>query len=456
MHKKLTRFALVVVAVAGIAAAETLALATPDVSAQTMDELAQPRPNGEDNDGEDNDEDRGETIDDQFATVARRHPGFGGMYVDEEKDTLYVYLVDGSPATAQEIGAALGGVFGSEHLAQGSVQVLPARFSFLELKQWHDQMAVHVLGLPGVALTDIDDAKNRLLVGVGNSQARTLVEQTLVALGIPAEAVNIVETGPIERASSLTDFHRPVVGGLQISFPLGPRFAACTLGFIANRAGVLGFVTNAHCSARLGAVDGTDYHQPLVISTTSRIGVETVDPGFRRCFVSFTCRQSDSNFSRLDSPVSNGRGFGFIARPVSPLGISSTAWDSLSTFRIVAEGPTPLVGMTVTKVGRSTGRTEGTVSLTGVTLPLEGGRLLRNQVAASYVSEAGDSGAPVIRARGPAPAGNPIDASLQGITWGGASLVRGGEPASVSLFSTIGGVEADLGPLTTSPLPVAP
>ena len=35
------------------------------------------------------------TIDDLFAQVGSRVPAFGGMFVDEKSDTLYLYMVPG-------------------------------------------------------------------------------------------------------------------------------------------------------------------------------------------------------------------------------------------------------------------------------------------------------------------------------------------------------------------------
>ena len=87
--------------------------------------------------------------------------------------------------------AALKVVFGGTYLPQSKVQVLPAKFGFLELKKWHDQLAMQVLEIPGLVLTDIDDATNRLLIGVESSEARDLVEQEAAALDIPRQAVEI-------------------------------------------------------------------------------------------------------------------------------------------------------------------------------------------------------------------------------------------------------------------------
>jgi hypothetical protein len=437
MHTQPTRRALVVGVIVSI-----LALTTPQLPAHALDQQAPPQSSGAAS---------APTIDDLFATVARRQPGFGGLYVDEDQATLYIYLRGGD---VDAVVAGLKAVLGAEYPAQYRVQVRPAQFSFLELKHWHDRLAEQVVELPGVVLTDIDDATNRLMIGVEHPEAIAMVEQQVAELNIPAAAVTIVATGPIELATSLRDRHRPLVGGLQISFRSNTSEFLCTLGFIAIRRDVEGFVTNSHCSAQAGAVDTTVYYQPER-ADTNHIGEEAVDPNFRPCGPGniALCRRSDSNFSRLTGQASAN--LGFIARPrLNRQGVlcdtspQFCAWDGESTFRIVREAAPPVVGRAVTKVGRSTGRTEGHVVRTGVLLNYPTGprAFLPNQVLADYASAPGDSGSPVISQRASDPDRNPIDSALQGITWGGITMPRVGD---VSIFSPIHGVEADLGALNT-------
>ncbi len=380
-------------------------------------------------------------IDDQLAEVATQVPAFGGMFVDEENGILYVYMRDHGPEVATTAEAAIMAVFDRESLPQANIQALPGQYGFLELKEWHERMMADVLGLPGVVFTDIDDAKNRLAVGVEKLEVQPLVEEQLAKLGIPREAVNIEETQPVEFAASLRDFHRPVVGGLQISFLRGADVWSCTLGFNAIRAGVSGFVTNSHCTATMFRLEGTVLYQPT-IAAGNRIGVEVVDPWFfidGKCPWSRLCRYSDSAFVRRDAGVTASQGF--LARPA----LGSFAWNGVATFQIVGEG-NPMVGQNVTKVGRTTGRTQGTVSRTCTNYNVSGTILtLLCQAKASFAEKAGDSGSPVFSIqlkRGPEPSTNVI---LHGIFWG-----------SGGVFSPIGNVQrsGELGPLNTCAAPI--
>ena len=264
----------------------------------------------------DEDDGRVETLDDLFAEIAARVPGFGGLFLGPN-GTLHIHLFDGRLARAAQ--GAIETFFGRERLPSGSIQVLPGRYSFLQLKDWHERMLPEVLGLPGVILTDVDEAENRLRVGVETQERVGMVEARLAGLGIPREAVLIEETEPIELVShTLRSRVRPLVGGLQINFG---NFL-CTLGFIAIRAGVQGLVTNSHCTNIQGGVQSTVYHQPTASGTTNRIGLEIRDPVYFTggvCPAGRRCRYSDSAFARVPHPsgpsVSVSRGF--IARPTS-------------------------------------------------------------------------------------------------------------------------------------------
>lgn len=132
------------------------------------------------------------TMDDLLLEVARRLPGFGGMFIDRD-GRLAVYLLD--PA---EIGAAeeaIAAVFGRERFPPGA-RAVQGQYSFLQLNEWHGRLN-SLFGVPGVVLTDLDEGRNRLAVGLERAGAGAAVERELSRLGIPREAVVIEETRPI-------------------------------------------------------------------------------------------------------------------------------------------------------------------------------------------------------------------------------------------------------------------
>lgn len=375
------------------------------------------------------------TGDDRLMAVAAKLPGFGGMYVDAATDTLYVYSMDAANEAVTE--QAIADALGEDAPRTSTIELLQAEYSFAELNELHKSMMPSVLGIPGVVLTDIDEANNRLTVGVQDRKTRGKVRKQLAELGIPREMVNIERTKPVELETSLRNRHRPVLGGLQIQFLSGTSTFSCTLGFNAVRAGVAGYVTNSHCTAIQGGVQNTVHRQATISGILNRIGVEIRDPTYivnGVCPAGRRCRYSDTSFGRYDGGVTNTRGR--IARP----NLGSVAWNGINGFRIVSETSFPVMGELLTKVGRTTGRTLGNVTATCVNINVLGTNITQLcQDRASYASAGGDSGSPVFRITD-SPV--PNDVRLYGIHWG-----------SDGVFSAIGPFNiqraTEMGPLTT-------
>lgn len=136
------------------------------------------------------------SVDELYLEVVRKVPAFGSMFVNG--DCLYVYLLD--PTQKEQAEAAIRDIFGSEYICPEGIRVLQGQYSFIQLKEWKDRMSA-LWAIPGIVFIDIDDANNRLTVGVESSQAGAGVERELLQLGVPREAVIIERTGPIYPAS---------------------------------------------------------------------------------------------------------------------------------------------------------------------------------------------------------------------------------------------------------------
>lgn len=293
--------------------------------------------------------------DESFATVARRVPQFGGAFIDEAAGALYIWLTDPRRDVVESAKTAFADAFGQEFV-RDKIVGLQARYTFVELKKWHDAMT-DVLRLRRVVFTDINDRKNRLTVAIEDRERDgAQVEEELARLEIPREAVDVEEHAPITFA--LGDQRRPILGGVQIEFQtgfLGLGTAICMLGIPGEiSGGTDGFVTNSHCSRTRGEVDDGRYWQPSrPLLDTGQVGHEIVDPPYTTvdadCPSGRVCRLSDSNFVQASVGVDQGR----IARPA----LGSADWNGTSTFRVTATGNPP-TGAIATKVGRTTGRTK--------------------------------------------------------------------------------------------------
>jgi hypothetical protein len=362
-----------------------------------------------------------------LANLARAIPGFGGLFIDHGVPT--VYLTNPTDRTAME--RALGGFASSRGTAPAQIQVLQGRYSLQELDRWTRQVTTDAFSIAGVVYTDLDEATNRVTVGLDRAEASSSVRSLAARLGIPAEAVVVKQTEPISFAATLRDQVRPVVAGLQINFS---NFL-CSIGFNAVSGGQNSFLTASHCTDRQGGVESTLYYQPLASTANSFIGTEVADPTYFRggvCPRGRKCRFSDASREAYASGVLFT--LGGIAKTSGPNNGSLTINGS---FGITNEG-SAVVGDVVNKIGRTTGWTQGAVSATCVNTGVSGSNIV--QLCQTFVDAGvggGDSGSDVFAQTGTS------SATLLGILWGGNSS------GTLFVYSPITNIEQELGPLTT-------
>jgi hypothetical protein len=284
----------------------------------------------------------------------------------------------------------------------------------------------------------VDEADDGMLdVGVVGVNVVQAVQQRLAGLGIPLERVRIVVTKPIHELATLRDSVRPLVGGLQIAFVKGGLTYLCTLGFIAVKGGVTGFITNSHCTSKEFQPDGTVHHQPL---PQNPVGAEASDPPAFNCGGGLKCRWSDSVFDQLYGGVAVSLGYIASTAGVND-GSITIAGLYLIAFKHAGNAET---GTTLRKVGRTTGQTEGVVTNTCADVRPIGSRVIRlcQDIVSggTAIVAGGDSGSPVFKL-----ADNPdtaeVDVELYGVLWGGSS------DGTTFVYSPLTNIEKDLGTL---------
>lgn len=137
---------------------------------------------------------RMETHDDLLVRVEKRVPGFGGMFIDSD-GRLAVYLLN--PAQLPATRAAIEAVFGTKWLPAAGVRALQGQYAVSQLKAWTERAGA-VLTVPGVSVIDLDEAKNRVMIGIEDGSRTRAVEQALASLRIPREGVVIQVMGRIQ------------------------------------------------------------------------------------------------------------------------------------------------------------------------------------------------------------------------------------------------------------------
>lgn len=407
-----------------------------------------------------------------FHDLARTVPGFGG-YVTNAAGEMTIWLAD----TRLEAAARAAIVKLEEQRAANvgtrqqvsSVRIRRADYDFGSLARWRDAISSSLLGsFAGLLEVDLSERDNRILLGVDNSRIdaiKTEVALQLDVLGVPSGAVEVHGVAPTipsvgspsgNSSTPVSAFFSgqtlltpalPVVGGHRM---VRYNAGACTYTLAVTRSGQKGIVANSHCTA-------TTYHpdpgyEVFNTSVSYPLGIETVDPDAFSCLfgsVTKLCRFSDAAFFAVYDSVPIRRGA--IARTTSYASVWGVAGsldiDSVKQFfpvTSVFRSSSISIGMSLMKVGRTTGWTEGFVRQTCVDVLGGTDNLVRRcTTKADYFADGGDSGAPVFRiANGDA-------AELIGIHWGAGS--------SSTSFSNWDRVENELGALVeTTDISIGP
>jgi hypothetical protein len=374
------------------------------------------------------------SVDQELARMGREIPGFGGLFYDEQgRPNVYLLAPRGA-------GAANLKSLGQD------VVVRQGDYEFARLLAWRYGLRP-LLALPGVVYLDVDEARNRVVLGLdtgsrSKSLDRDRLERELLFTKVPRQAVLLEDAAPIEPLVNLKSKFRPAAGGIQILFPVAPPlYGVCTLGFNAFRGKVFGFVINSHCTGVRDEVDGISYFQSL--PSDGMIGTEIADPAAFTdppCPPGRQCRVSDSAFVKY----ANAR-FGILGRIARPAGNSAEQGTlnlnpPAARFTVAGRVGSPFIGDTVHKVGRTTGWTYGTVIATCVDVNVSGStdtQFCQTRVRGG--AGPGDSGSPVFYR-----VGSTAKVKLTGILWGGSSDPVNG---STYIFSPLANIEEDLGPL---------
>jgi hypothetical protein len=366
--------------------------------------------------------------------LARGVRGFGGFYLDAQGNPT-VYLKDA--AERSNVGQALEPWLRANGRSASQLRVVQGEFEWAELQRWFAKASPAAFGFRGTVFVDADEAANRIRIGVERGTAAEQLRAALAREGIPEAAVIVTETEPIRQLATLRDAVRPTVAGLQINFdpdPGTPGSFVCTLGFNAFAGGDRSFVTCSHCTNQQGGVENSPFGQPLLSGGV--IATEVADPEYfrRDCYPGRICRFSDA--ARAVYNAGTQSALGRIARTPAPN--ASANLTIAGEFQITGEDLSTefVVGSTLNKVGRTTGWTQGPVTITCADFGVLGSNVVQLcQTGVEAGVAGGDSGSPVFEDAGS------NNVTLAGILWGGGT--------NFFVFSPLANVEQELGPLTT-------
>jgi hypothetical protein len=397
-------------------------------------------------------------------SISRVRPEFAGYYFDEAGD-LVVLLTD--PSRIDEVAGLVAPILqiarSRRQLGMGprSLKSQVADFSFADLSRWRDAITMNILDLPGASFVDLDQRRNRIVVGLRDASVNSAAQEILERHSVPLPAVefqsasanrslaNPASSLALRRTHSLSDRVRPLMGGLEVWYAAGGTVDGyCTLGLVVMQGGVPRGLTNSHCTTQKGVVNNDSFYQDNVLTAAQYIGVEYSDPSGWSClFGTRTCRYSDAALFTVSAPMDSVL-VGTIARTGSAAnGWGNSGSTTLNPAHFQMTGALDVgywtIGLDVDKVGLSTGWTWGYVTSGCVDLNADDGtwRYIC-QARADFYATDGDSGSPVFAVN------ESDELVLLGINW---SVNDGLERTN---FSPVANIIADLGSFSVEPFPL--
>ncbi|ASJ09674.1 protease [Thermococcus siculi] len=199
-------------------------------------------------------------------------PSYGGMFINEEKGLIFVYVKD--EKDKEKIRKAL-----EKYKGKVNVVFLKGKYNLKRLKDGGEKAKeLFRIRELGITWLSYQNSKNRLIIGLESVSHRNLelLSEYLDKLKIPKEAVIVeeIDLKPLNvegydkpsliQPLSRDDVMRPLMGGIQFQV-IGHNY--CTLGFPAERNGITGMVTAGHCTD-----EGAPAYQPDTSDPSYYIG----------------------------------------------------------------------------------------------------------------------------------------------------------------------------------------
>lgn len=346
-------------------------------------------------------------------------------------------------------------------LSTADIKIEKVNFNFRQLQAYRDILRSPILQEDGFTFFDLDDKKNKIVIGVKEKSYLEKFESLISEYPIPREAIEISVINFLKTHSdqndnlvlkddklimheTVNDKIRPMTGGIVIHEWSSNE--PCTLGMVAEWGGTSVFITNSHCTRdKFGFDDKSFFTQEEYGGV---IGEELLDRGFYTTLKDGEYvwgRHSDASIIRLDGSAEYGS--------VAMTNGRSNDWNNVTDWQLQIYDEIPrlryveeqesIIGLPVAKVGRTTGGTYGYVENKCVDVNMSSAYssdfYLFCQDIASYPSKPGDSGAPVFTDyMGDTAEGH---AKLIGIHH--HLVIPEGETQQYSLYSTLEGIRTD-------------
>ncbi len=244
-------------------------------------------------------------VDELHRKSSKNLPSYGGMFINEEKGLIFVYI--GDEKDKAELRQALRKYRGKVNLV-----FLRGKYRFNQLERWKrliEKLDARTIRQLGITMIDVDEAHDSLTIGLEQitPDKLKLLENELEKLGIPKEAVrvekrrisleNSIQSASISPASSTSI---TLMGGMPIiGTNIEGEHGIGTLGYVGYLNGDKYFVTAGHA----GSWGYTG--QEVYDSNWIKIGIITRNPPFKYSSGFGYYRYSDAALVKVINPNAN-------------------------------------------------------------------------------------------------------------------------------------------------------
>ena len=127
-----------------------------------------------------------------MADIEREVSGFAGLSVDESRNVVQVR----STQPDINLDALYAAIVSRFPLLEGkTLEIVDVSFDFGDLSAWYTQVQDVICTDPEVSsfisMTDVDEIRNQIVIGVVDEEARQKAERDIAILGLPEGAVAV-------------------------------------------------------------------------------------------------------------------------------------------------------------------------------------------------------------------------------------------------------------------------
>jgi hypothetical protein len=129
-----------------------------------------------------------------MADIAAEAPGFAGMLLDPVDNNILLVKTTQPDTDVSVYKAAIVARFPG--MSSKRFELINATYDFAQLSAWY-ALIDPLYGLPGLVSTDIDEVRNKIVIGVETEADRAPMEQKIAELPIPSDAIEVAIVGPV-------------------------------------------------------------------------------------------------------------------------------------------------------------------------------------------------------------------------------------------------------------------